>query len=179
MLWQNCSLSYLFRFFQGTLLPCSFRRLRRGWSTLTTRTPRRGKSRRKSLLKQGNRWNKMRLSTLLRMRLSPALREDNFARNLVRRNIGEFVNERSFWSQIARIVPFIIVTCSIGRYIEVEEQNRMSKFRDKSALFRGLNPDPENNPSWGYPYKDYKWKISEWWIDRGKVFGVMQGWGSM
>ena len=105
---------------------------------------------------------KMRLSTLLRMRLSPTLREENFARNLVRRNIGENVQERPFWDSVARSIVFIVVTVSIGKYLDDQEQNRMSHFRDKSALFGGINPDPENNPSWGIPWKDYKWKVSEW-----------------
>lgn len=96
------------------------------------------------------------------MRLSPALREDNFAKNLVQRNIGQNPVEPPFWNSLARAVVFIAITASAGRYIELQEQTRMSQFRDKSALFGGINPDPENNPSWGFPYKDYKWKVSEW-----------------
>ena len=104
----------------------------------------------------------MRLTTLLRMRLSPALREENFAKNLIRRNIGVAVEEPPFWESMAKAVIFMAVFFPIGHYFDVQEHNRMSKFRDKSALFRGINPDPENNPSWGFPFKDYKWKVSEW-----------------
>ena len=104
----------------------------------------------------------MRVSTLLRMRLSPALREENFARNLVRRNINEPTEERPVPETIAKTLIFLAFTATLGGHFDKVEHTRMSHFRDKSALFRGQNPDPENNPSWGFPWKDYKYKISEW-----------------
>ncbi len=67
-----------------------------------------------------------------------------------------------------REVPFpydvIITAGSIAAlsyfiwFVEDAEYNRRIRFRDKSALFKGINPDPENNPSWGD--KEYKYYYS-------------------
>ena len=50
---------------------------------------------------------------------------------------------------------------AFGCWLLEDEMHRTSRFRDKSALFGGLNPDPENNPSWGpkEPYPNYQAKF--------------------
>ena len=47
-----------------------------------------------------------------------------------------------------------------GHYLDRAEIARKTKLRDKSALYKGLNPDPENNPSWGWKTNPYN--FSEW-----------------
>jgi hypothetical protein len=47
----------------------------------------------------------------------------------------------------------------IGRYLEEQDQNRMTRFRDKSALF-GKEKGPDDEPSWGA--KEYYWKFGKW-----------------
>ena len=104
----------------------------------------------------------MRLATLLRMRMSAPLRVENFAKNLVQRNIG-VEGQEAFWPNMFRVVPILFLAMAVGKYFDDLEQDRMTKFRDKSALYAGINPDPENNPSWGRPTKEMQgYRISEW-----------------
>lgn len=54
-----------------------------------------------------------------------------------------------------------VIACGIvysGYYLDSQSHNRLTRFRDSSALYKGINPDPENNPSWGD--KEYKWKFT-------------------
>ena len=46
-----------------------------------------------------------------------------------------------------------------GNYLEHQEISRMTRFRDKSALF-GKELGPDDPPSWGD--KEYKWNVSQW-----------------
>jgi len=105
----------------------------------------------------------MRLAALLRMRASAPLRVENFAKNLVQRNIGAETGQEAFWPSTIKGVVLIAAAMYAGKYFDDLEQDRMSKFRDKSKLFAGINPDPENNPSWGRPTKDMQgYRTSEW-----------------
>merc|ERR1719458_1689960 len=47
----------------------------------------------------------------------------------------------------------------LGLYLEHQDINRMTRFRDKSALF-GKEKGPDEEPSWGD--KEYYWKFSQW-----------------
>ena len=42
-----------------------------------------------------------------------------------------------------------VVGAYLGYKLREVEFSRQIMFRDKSAMFRGVNPDPVNNPSWG------------------------------
>merc|ERR1712096_177576 len=44
-------------------------------------------------------------------------------------------------------------------WFERQDENRLTRFRDKSALF-GKELGPDDPPSWGD--KDYKWPVSQW-----------------
>lgn len=61
--------------------------------------------------------------------------------------------------KILSIVVFMGL-CGFVEFLRKQETNRMTRFRDKSSLYQGLNPDPENNPSWGP--KEFKYRVSEW-----------------
>ena len=58
-------------------------------------------------------------------------------------------------------VGIVVVGVTAGYYFERQEFNRMTRFRDKSALF-GKQLGPDDPPSWGD--KEYAWRVSspEW-----------------
>ena len=74
------------------------------------------------------------------------------------RNIA-YVYTPSYKHQFASLALALGVGWSVGRYIDRQDKNRMSRFRDKSALF-GKEKGPDDEPSWGD--KEYYWKFSQW-----------------
>ena len=58
------------------------------------------------------------------------------------------------WSQFM-VIGIVISGYFIGRKMDRWEYNREILFRDKSSLFKGINPDPVNNPSWGSTEASY------------------------
>ncbi len=55
----------------------------------------------------------------------------------------------------------IIGSAWLSDWFNRQEAWRLSRFRDKSALYGGRNVDAdENNPTWG-PKGRYKWNFSE------------------
>ncbi len=78
------------------------------------------------------------------------------------------INPRNF--RVANAAPWYVQVgglalawsaMAFGAWLDRVEQHRMTRFRDKSALYAGANPDPENNPSWG-PKGDYPYNYSKW-----------------
>ena len=61
--------------------------------------------------------------------------------------------------QFAGFFFALTVSYFVGDYLDRQEQNRMTRFRDKSALF-GKELGPDDPPSWGD--KEYKWNVSKW-----------------
>ena len=74
------------------------------------------------------------------------------------RNIA-YVYTPSYKVQFAGLAFAFGVGWPLGRYLDRQDKNRMSRFRDKSALF-GKEKGPDDEPSWGD--KDYYWKFSQW-----------------
>ena len=79
------------------------------------------------------------------------------------RNINYFY-QPSYKVQIAQALLVFAIGIPGGNYLERQEQNRMSRFRDKSALY-GTEKGPDDEPSWGD--KEYIWQFSKmprsWW----------------
>ena len=74
------------------------------------------------------------------------------------RNIA-YIYTPSYKVQIVMLAFALGAGWPIGRYIEAQDRNRMTRFRDKSALF-GKEKGPDDEPSWGD--KEYNWKFSQW-----------------
>merc|ERR1712062_86628 len=57
----------------------------------------------------------------------------------------------------------------VGLEMERSEYDRMSRFRDKSALYAGTKPAGDTEPSWGRPSKNWKRSILtvEWNLHKG------------
>jgi hypothetical protein len=98
------------------------------------------------------------------MRLARALRAAAVSpiggHRLVKRSIGLEAKEAPVWLGFCMFAFSMIVGCGSGRWLDKQEENRMVRWRDQSALYKGYNTDPLNNPSWGE--KEYKFRISEW-----------------
>jgi hypothetical protein len=63
------------------------------------------------------------------------------------------------WHQVMSLIGFMCAG-AFGYWLDRQENNRATLFRDKSMLFRGLNKNAEENPSWGD--KEYHFRFSEW-----------------
>ena len=61
---------------------------------------------------------------------------------------------QSFWAAVV-----LATGIPLGLYLEHQDVNRMTRFRDKSALY-GKEKGPDEEPSWGD--KEYYWKFSQW-----------------
>jgi hypothetical protein len=59
---------------------------------------------------------------------------------------------------LAFSVAICFFSIGLGHFLEKQEANRMTRFRDKSALYGGRK-GPDDEPSWGD--KEYKWRFSE------------------
>ena len=86
------------------------------------------------------------------MRLS-AIRTALNPRNLT------YARQAPYSMQVAGVILIFGITWPLGNYLERQDQNRMCRFRDKSALF-GKEMGPDDEPSWGD--KEYYWKFSQW-----------------
>lgn len=76
------------------------------------------------------------------------------------RNI-HFAPRASYKLQFGAGAVFFVVGWTIGKYIEEQDNNRMTRFRDKSALY-GSEKGPDDAPSWGCKDEDFKWNFSKW-----------------
>ena len=73
----------------------------------------------------------------------------------------EYVPSASYKLQIAWLALLLPVAFTVGEYIEQQEFNRMTRFRDKSALY-GSEKGPDDEPSWGCKESEFKWNFSKW-----------------
>ena len=76
------------------------------------------------------------------------------------RNI-HYAPRASYKFQFGVGAVLIAVGHTVGQYIEEQENNRMTRFRDKSALY-GSEKGPDDQPSWGCKDEDFKWNFSKW-----------------
>ena len=74
------------------------------------------------------------------------------------RNVA-YIKNAPYSMQVAYVVLGFAICVPLGSYLERQEHNRMSRFRDKSALF-GKEKGPDDEPSWGD--KEYYWRFSQW-----------------
>lgn len=67
----------------------------------------------------------------------------------------------SFFKAVRDALIIIPIIFTVSHWLTEDEFHRTSRFRDKSALYGGINPDPENNPSWGpkTPYPNHQAKF--------------------
>ena len=79
------------------------------------------------------------------------------------RNI-QYITPPSYRVQ-ALVLTICLSGAYFGHYLEKQEVNRMTRFRDKSALYGG-NKGPDDEPSWGD--KTYKWRFSEMYANKYK-----------
>ena len=76
------------------------------------------------------------------------------------RNI-KFSPQVPYKVQAAYGIFAVVVFGSLGEYVQKQEVNRMTRFRDKTALY-GSEKGPDDEPSWGCKEKDFKWNFSQW-----------------
>lgn len=93
------------------------------------------------------------------MRLS-VLRAAINPRNISLNPNNPSYKEQFFWAGIVLVGGW-----AAGTFIDREDQNRMVRFRDKSALF-GKEKGPDDEPSWGDKIagdsREYYWNFSKW-----------------
>ena len=77
------------------------------------------------------------------------------------RNLKFEISEASTARSVFELFVVVPAIFALAHFLTEDEFHRTARFRDKSALYSGINPDPENNPSWGpkTPYPNHQAKF--------------------